>query len=502
MSIQASFTMERLIRAVVRMSPLILMVLLTPAGQALAAPPETMSIWRIQIFFETFNTPHAGSDDSVRVELRSNNATYVDSPLDDWEVGSRTYDLRLDEISTASDIDYLRVSKTGSDGWCIGRIRLIVNGAAIYDEQFPSGHWLDNEDGHSKVYFIDDLFMRQRSEWINYLALKRPNVVPVGDMKSRIQCLFGDFLTQVEVLGFGNSNPITIWTLDANTWGVNVALEDNKPWPVPDPDVPVYFELTVAWRGGPSFVRPDMRVENLNVGGNWTTSRNAALGFMDENAGPFEPRLNEMMKAYSYRIGTGIQLASNGDLQFIPISVPPPPIDITKATAGTEDFETTAVEIPADRRRPLGFRVRTGGDIEASAEMAFIATVASGFSEDSEVDVIFSLPTEILIASPAIEVNDGVETRWLAPQIETRDGGTLVTLRDRIASGKQTHYQLRLVFQPGEEKVAQIITRVVPASEGLAAEVRALEAATSFRFKSGLVSPEGTIWTASRAGAK
>ena len=483
--------MEKLIRTIVRVLPLVIVVLLASVSPAVASPPETMPVWRIQIFFETFNTPDAGSDDSVRVELNPNNGTWVDSPLDDWEIGSRTYDLRLDGISKVSDIDYLRVSKTGSGGWCIGRIRLIVNGVAIYDEQFPSGHWLDNCCGHSTVYFIEDYFMRQRAEWVNYVAPVRPDIVPVGHMRSRIQCLFGDFLTGPTALGFRNSNPISIATLDSNSWRVNVDLDDAS-W-VWFPDVDVDFDLTVAWMGSGIFLRPDFRVENLNVNGtSWPGGdEESARTFMIND---FRPRLNEMMKAFSYRVGTGFQLAPNGDLHFLPLVITPTPIDFMTISAPSEGSEAPAIEVPDEKRPPLGFRVRTGGEIEASDEMAFVVTLSSGFSEDSDVDLTFSLPAETLLVSPTIETNDGGEKRWLSPQIETRDDGTtLVTLRDRIAAGKDTHYDLRLVFRPGEEKVARIITRAVPVTRELAAEVRALEATTSFRFNSRLVSPEGTI---------
>src|SRR4026209_834967 len=129
----------------VRLSVLTALAILLSAGQAQAAPPETMPIWRARVYFQTFNTSDGGSDDSVRVELGSSNGTWVDSPFDDWEIGSgRTYDLRLDGISSLSDIDYFRISKPGSGGWCIGRIRLLINGVALYDEQFPVGLWLDN----------------------------------------------------------------------------------------------------------------------------------------------------------------------------------------------------------------------------------------------------------------------------------------------------------------------------------------------------------------------
>jgi hypothetical protein len=480
---------------VLRLSMWVAVAMLLSGGQAFAAPPATMPIWRIQIYFETFNTSDAGSDDSVRVELRSNNGTWVDSPLDDWEIGSRTYDLRLDGISRLSDIDYLRVSKTGSDGWCIGRIRLIVNGAALYDERFPSGLWLDNSGGHSTVYFIDDFFMRQRAEWINYVAPARPNIVPVGDMKSRIQCLFGDFTTStdgsVTDLGFRGSNPISIWTLDANSWHVSVDLEDGKPWPIPDQDVDVDFDLTVAWMGSRILLRPDFRVENLNVDWTWPGYGGDAVTFMNSY---FQPRLNEMMKNFTYTIGTGIQLAPTGDLHFIPIVIDPWPVVIGAASTPEQGRATPAVEMPDRNRSPMVLRVRTDSDIKPFAETTFTAAVRSNLSEDTDVDVAIELPAAINVSNAEIEARDSTGARWLTPKIEPQgNGSTLITLRDRLAANKETTYALRLIFLPGEANTAQITTRITPATLAMTEKVAPLSAATRFRFDPSGISAEGTM---------
>jgi hypothetical protein len=490
---------NQFIKTVISLSVFAVIMLLASPYEALAAPPETMPIWRIQVFFETFNTSDAGSDDSVRVELNPNNGTWVDSGFDDWEIGSRTYDLRLDGISRISDLDYFRVSKTGSGGWCIGRIRLIVNGATLYDEQFPSGHWLDNSGGHSTVYFIDDYFMRQRAHWINYVVPTRPNIVPVGGMRSRIQCLFGDFLTANDDLGFRNSNPITIFTLDANTWRVNVDLDDTKPGPVPDPDIDVDFDLTVLWTGS-FFARPDLRVENLHVGYTWPAWGESARTFMNTH---FQPRINEMMKNFSYRVGTGIQLAPNGDLHFLPIVFNPVPIDFAKVTATTgaiANLESQPFVTSLTHPERLELRVRTGGDIEAFAERTITATLSSGLKKDSEVDLILLLPAEILMADAALDACDGEGTRSLTPEIELRsDGATLVRLRDRVAAGKKTDYALRLIFRPDGNETAQIIIRVGLANADADPEAISLQASTSFRFDAGRIRPEGTICVASKA---
>ncbi|HVG38555.1 MAG TPA: PLAT/LH2 domain-containing protein, partial [Pyrinomonadaceae bacterium] len=414
--------------------------LLACGARALAAPPENMGIWRAQIFLQTFNTSDAGTDDKVRVELRSNNGTWLDSPQDDWEVGSRTYELRLDNITRLSDLDYLRISKTGSNGWCIGRILLIVNGLALYDEQFPSGHWLDNSGGHTNVYFIDDYFMRLRAEWANYVAPTRPDVVPVGSLKARIQGLFGDFLTDDSNLGFGSSNPVSIGTLDANSWRVHVDVDDEKPWPVPDQDVEVDFDLTVGWAGNLVFVRPSFTVENLNVDYTWPGYGGSARTFMNNN---FKPRFDAMMKGFGYTKGSGIQIAPNGDLHFLPIVFNPYPFPITPGVTTEQGRAMNTFAAPHKSGSPLALRVKTGGEFKAQAETAFTATLASGLEEDAEVEITFTLPAGVSLPNPVIEADDGEGVRILAPQFEAQnDGTTLVSLRERVAAGKAIAYVL------------------------------------------------------------
>ena len=58
----------------VRLSLLMALAILLSGSEVLAAPPQTMPIWRARVYFQTFNTPDAGSDDSVRVELGSGNS--------------------------------------------------------------------------------------------------------------------------------------------------------------------------------------------------------------------------------------------------------------------------------------------------------------------------------------------------------------------------------------------------------------------------------------------
>jgi hypothetical protein len=319
---------SRMIRpaALLRLSFFSLFALLSLSAQVLAAPPDTMPIWRVQVYFQTFNTEDAGSDDDVVVELRGGNATWIDSDRDDFEVSNpRAYDLRMEGISRLQDIDYLRISKTGSDGWCLGRIQLRVNGVPIYDQRFPRGLWLDSSSGQSRVFYIDDYFMRQRTNWINYVQPTRSNIVPVHDIRLRIEALLGDFLHNAGSLMFARYGDysVELYTLNVNTWHVDLDLENDKQWPFPNTDVDVDFDLSVTCSGG-IFTRPNFTVTNLVVDAPWPADEGGVSNFLVNN---FSPRMNEMMKNYSYWQCPGIQLSTNGDLNFLPVYIDPlPPI--------------------------------------------------------------------------------------------------------------------------------------------------------------------------------
>jgi hypothetical protein len=332
--------------------------------------------------------------------------------------------------------------------------------------------------------------MRQRAEWINYVVPTRSDIVPVGDMRSRIEALFGDYLTSTNGnFGFRGSNPVGIWTLDANSWRVNVDIEDIKPGPVPDQDIEVDFDLTVAWTGS-FIVRPDLRVENLNVDYTWPGYGGYAQYFMNND---FMPRLNAMMKNFSYLSRTGIQLAPNGDLHFLPTVIAPGG-PITIGVTSEQGRITRPVEISNDNRSPLVLRVHTASDMKPFEETTFTAVVKSNLSEDADADVTFGLPAQVNFSNAEIEATDASGTRRLVPRIESlSDGATSITLRDRVAAGKETTYTLRLTFLPGEDNTALINTHVALAAESTAGKVSPLSATTYFHVDSGAISSEGTI---------
>ena len=58
-----------------------------------------------------------------------------------------------------------RSTKTGSDGWAIESLELIVNGRVIYQTTFPGGRWLDNSKGKTRTLVIPGYWLRTNPKW-------------------------------------------------------------------------------------------------------------------------------------------------------------------------------------------------------------------------------------------------------------------------------------------------------------------------------------------------
>lgn len=433
-----------------------------------------MPIWRAQVQFVTASIGDAGSDDDVKIELNAANRTWLESGWDDFEPGTRTYDLRMEGVSRLSDIDFFRIEKTGSDGWAIRHMYLIINGVPIYYEEFQPGLWLDNENGNSRVYFIDDFFMRPRSDWANYTVPVRPNIVPLDDIRFRIESLAGDkAITHNSLLMHRTGDfSVELFTLNANTWRVDLDFEEDKQWPAPNVNIDADFDLTSACSGGqPSFV-----VTNINVDDEWPLgyASDAVKTFLNDELGP---RLNEMMKNFSYFPCPSIVVAPNGDLHFNPMHVLP--------DGGILVFD--------DNPSPLGLHVITGGEFRPFASTPFTATVKSKLRREAELDLIFELPAGTVLSNPVISVRDRDGTRTVTARVVRQDDGTsLVTLQDSVSARDDTEYTLGLRFPPSEGRTEQIGISIAPAAR-VDEEITPLRSETSFRYNSGLVNPKGTI---------
>jgi hypothetical protein len=126
---------------------------------AISTEAQSAEIWRLQITFVTANVSDAGTDDDISVSLNRNNLTWLDYGRDDFERNrTHTYDLLQNgNLRTLGDITRIQIRKNGSDGWCIREFTVSVNaGDYRHTTRFDSCRWLDNDNGHSRDYTINN----------------------------------------------------------------------------------------------------------------------------------------------------------------------------------------------------------------------------------------------------------------------------------------------------------------------------------------------------------
>lgn len=445
------------------------------ASVAQAAPPNSTPVWRLQARFVTANVDDSGTDDGVNIQLNGSNVTWLDSGRDDHERNSiETFDLRAEGINSLADIDFFRIAKTGSDGWALRTVEFLVNGVVIYRETFPGNLWLDDSGGHSRVFFMDDSFMRQRSEWLNYVVPSRPNPVPVGDLEHRIEALTGDslhYFSGPQMNFVGGDDGVEMFAMTNNSWRVDLDMEDEKQWPFPDLDVDVDFDLTVSCVSG----HLRFTTSNINVDDTWPAYDGHSGGFVHWR---LPPRLDEMMKNFTFVTCPDIVLAANGDLH---LNRRIPPFDFPNS------FEF------ADTVAPIGLHVVTGGDINVGTKGPFVASAKSNLKQDSKVAVSFDLSSQIVAIDGVVQAESGGKTYAIKAEVkENGDGSSRLTFTDELLAGAITRYTLQLLYTSDKEEAGAIMTVIQPLDEPTAAEVTALTAETRFAFSKGVVVPQGT----------
>lgn len=445
-----------------------------------AAPPNTMPINRAQIRFVTANVSDAGSDDYVKVYLNGDNKTWVESYADDFKQGSTiTYDLRLDYVARLSDLDYLRVEKTGDDGWCVKQLFLIVNGRTIYSKTFSgNGLWLDNSGGQSRAFYINDTEMRTTADWTNFVSPFRPAVIPASDVRSRMESAFGDFIAYDYLLdndgdmlmqkddsdgGYG----IDFYPINPNTWRVDLDAEYDDPtwW---NHQIDVDFDLKVICANG----RVVFSTANISPTDNYGT---APTGRMQNFARyTMASRLNEMMKNFTAYGNNcyymNVYLSSNGDLNVKEQNVP-------VFARGLENSS------------PINIQTPSLFEVAPYEQTSFTAAVGNESPTDTEAEISFDLSAGIMPLDAVIEAKEGEKTRQITVKEVVRqpDGSSRIIFRDRLRAGKNADYTLRLMFQSQEDRKEQIITRAQIVNQENAVEASSVEAATAFTFSSGKI---------------
>lgn len=267
-------TVQSTIRTV---SPSSAAVISASSNVTLAAVSEDMPVWRAQLRLQTADVSNAGTDDDVSVQLSEpGNQTWPDYGRNDFERNDAfTYDLVLDNVHTLRDISMLRISKTGTNGWCMRSITLYVNGRAIYALDFGSlGRWLDIDPGNDhRSYTVSYLALRAHSLWTSYEQPALPMFFSRQELKSRVESLIGDDLVRYasafpdDVLHWGAlSGSDYVEVNRTNVQAIHVDLDLREivnDWP--DQDVDIDFDLEFSCSGGKMNVAIKNLVTNVNL---------------------------------------------------------------------------------------------------------------------------------------------------------------------------------------------------------------------------------------------
>ena len=169
---------------------------------------------RVRLELHTGDVGDAGTDDDVQVVLSEPtstgmNYTWLDYGRNDFERRDTfTYDLNLNQLGFLSDINRIRITKDGTNGWCLADFRLLVNEVPVYAENFhhlPGGcRWLDGDDGHQPTYEVAHATIRAHALWQGYVEPQRLDLdvsglplvtatlrIPQSETEQRIEGMIG-----------------------------------------------------------------------------------------------------------------------------------------------------------------------------------------------------------------------------------------------------------------------------------------------------------------------
>jgi hypothetical protein len=465
-------------------------------SNVVAAPPNTLKIWRVQLYIYIADKDDAGTNDQVNVQLNATNNTLLNGDRSDFDrAQGRAWDLRLDGINQISDLDYLRISKTGSDGICIRYMSLKINNRVIYVEDFPNGLWLDDSGGFSNIYLLDDYFMRQRLDWIYFEQLALPTIIPVDETRARLETLVGDFIPTASLDWGGplyNYYGVELWVVTTNMWHVDLDLHGCKISNYLSDEADVDFDLTISCANAkPNFLVSNVVISASNV---CESARTQLRNFITNT---LRLRLNDMMKNYVYRdplypgypaVCPRVTLSPEGDLHFIPQG----PI----RGQALEDIVERYSKAPADDSGALlSLQLNTVEEIKPFIDTPLNLQVKSNLSEDTEADVEIRLPAQIAASDIEIEAQDATGKRRLVAQINTdQNGNTLLSWRDTLAAGKEVVYTIGVKFLNHRDAELEIQTQVTAVNDWATAQALVpLHATTFFQNQAEGITIQGTM---------
>lgn len=226
--------------------------------RALAAPPETTPVWRAQFRLSVADVSDAGTDDDVRIQLNSNNSTWLDYARNDYERNSSfTYDLLLTGVRKLGDITMLKIYKNKTDAICVRSMVLIINGRTIYSRTFGNTVstclWLDNNDGHPSSFVVSGAVLRASSPWKGFVQPAVPTILTHTELESRIEGAVGDRIQSNKLSWGAGTNlfghAVEVTKKSSTAVHVDLDLEYGLPL-LPNPEVDVDFDLTFSCANG------------------------------------------------------------------------------------------------------------------------------------------------------------------------------------------------------------------------------------------------------------
>jgi len=237
---------------------------------------EDSPIWRVQLLVTTADVwggstwGGGGTNDQVKVRLNWENATALYTSFnnrDNFERGrTHIYDLVLDNVRKLRDIEMIQISKPGSDAWCIQGLTLLVNGRAIYDNDFPgNGHWM----GTNAMLYALYPSLRAHPLWRSYTLPPVPQAIWGGELIGRIDGYVGDLL-----LSPGLQAPSTHMWDPAGAFAYSVRVNGNGPRMV-RVELDLRYAYSVIYQQGYVEFKPRFDLEfSCSGGALWVQTRN------------------------------------------------------------------------------------------------------------------------------------------------------------------------------------------------------------------------------------
>ena len=129
-----------------------------------------VAVWRLQLRVKTSGYENANSDSELHVQFRNSTSSiyYLDNGGDDREKNKTdVYDILDRNIKTISDIQFIKFTIKGNDGWCFSKIELLVNGAPIpvFKKSFSGKKCIDKNGNPGATYRIAGSELRNSPTW-------------------------------------------------------------------------------------------------------------------------------------------------------------------------------------------------------------------------------------------------------------------------------------------------------------------------------------------------